>query len=597
MCGIAGIFAFGADAPPVDAAELATIRDRMTPRGPDGAGLHLDDARRIGLAHRRLAIVDVSEGGHQPMSSPDGRYAIVYNGELYNAPELRRELERDGRRFRSSSDTEVLLAMFERDGVGMLARLRGMFAFAVWDSATRTLTVARDRFGIKPLYLQDDGRTLRFASQVKALLAGAGPRPEREPAGLVGFWLWGHVPEPWTLHRGIVALEAGSWMSVDGDGRRRSGRYARLDDLFAPDPSDEPLPDLRTVIDRSVEAHLIADVPVGVFLSAGIDSTTLAAVASRVGSRLRTVTVGFEAYRGTAVDEVPLATEMARRLGTDHRTVWIAERDLDDALPGLVDAMDQPTIDGLNTWLVARAAAQAGLKVALSGLGGDELFAGYPSFRQVPGLVRALRPMAAVPAFGRAIRRATVPWIGRLTSPKYAGLLELGGTFGGAFMLRRAMHLPWELSAECGLDPDLVAAGLQRLGVFDRLEDGHRGAASPRAKVSLLEAEVYMRDRLLRDADWAGMAHSIEIRVPLVDTEVWRHVGRCLHRGSAPSKRDLATVAEAAMVREVVERPKSGFGVPIRQWLQGGARAASSDGAARYGLRDWQRLIACEFAV
>lgn len=283
MCGIAGIFAYGDKAPPIDPAELRRVRDRMAARGPDGAGEWLSPDGRVGLAHRRLAIIDLSEAGAQPMVDPATGNVIVFNGEIYNYRALRRELEARGAVFRSQSDTEVLLALYRCFGPGMLPKLRGVYAFALWDAKEQGLFLARDPFGIKPLYYADDGRTLRFASQVKALLAGGGVDTTPDPAGHVGFFLWGHVPEPFTLYRGIQALPAGTALWVARDGQRRLHLFFDLPRELANTSADGTPPKswaearerLREALLDSVRHHLVAHVPVGVFLSAGKDSATV----------------------------------------------------------------------------------------------------------------------------------------------------------------------------------------------------------------------------------------------------------------------------------------------------------------------------------
>lgn len=625
MCGLAGLFAYASDAPPVDADELLRMRERMYPRGPDGAGLWLAPDQRLGLAHRRLAIIDLSPDGAQPMATPDGRYHIVFNGEIYNYRALRDRLQREGVVFRSHSDTEVLLQLYARDGAALCRQLRGMYAFAIWDALDRSLFLARDPFGIKPLYLYDDGRTLRFASQVKALLAGGVIPRATEPAGLVGYWVWGHVPEPWTLYQGVLSHEPGTWLKVDRDGRREHGTFETVEGLLSGHPvahrsvfersegvgSGDSGSDLRAVLLDSVRHHLVADVPVGVFLSSGIDSATLAALAAECGSQLRTVTLGFEEYRGTPNDETPLAEQVARQYGARHQTVWIHRCDFEDVLDDFLDDMDQPSTDGLNTWLVARAAAQLGLKVAISGLGGDEFFGGYPAFRQVPMIRRLTRPFGAWPAFGRWVRRASAPLLRRVTSEKYAGLLEYGPTWEGAYLLRRATRMPWELvqsvvsgtSEESSremppanrvfsrLDPDLLALGFERLRAAQCSDRELAALGSSRAIVSWLEASRYMRGQLLRDSDWAGMAHSLEIRVPLVDTSLVRHIGQQRRAGRQYNKVDLANSAHPLLPKEICNRPKTGFTVPIRDWM---LRADDAEPQAR-GLRAWQQAIVRAF--
>ncbi|HPQ25048.1 MAG TPA: asparagine synthase (glutamine-hydrolyzing), partial [Gammaproteobacteria bacterium] len=324
MCGIAGIFAYHGDAAPVNANELLRIRERMHSRGPDGTGLWIADDQRVGLAHRRLAIIDLSDAGAQPMQDPETGNCIVFNGEIYNYQALRAELIAAGHRFRSHSDTEVLLRLYAAHGAQMLPRLRGMFAFAIWDQSKQGMLIARDPFGIKPLYLADDGNTLRLASQVKALLAGGAVDTAPEPAGHVGFFVWGSVPEPYTLYRGIRALPAGHSLWVERGGRKQQQAFLELNRVFtATDPSEarigpaEARQCLHDALLDSVRHHLIADVPVGVFLSAGLDSTTVAALARESGvQELRTLTLGFNEFAGTENDEVPLAETVARQLGT-----------------------------------------------------------------------------------------------------------------------------------------------------------------------------------------------------------------------------------------------------------------------------------------
>ncbi len=568
MCGLSAIFAYGTSALPVDAAELARITESMAHRGPDGDGTWMSPDGRIGLGHRRLAILDPSPAGAQPMAY-EGRLVITYNGEIYNFRELRAELEGQGRRFRTNSDTEVLLQLYDRDGEGFAERLRGMYAIALWDEPKQGLLLARDPFGIKPLYVADDGSTIRAASQVKALRAGGRIGAKPDAAGHVGFFLFGYVPEPHTLFADIRAVPAGTTEWIGCDGRRHT---RRIDPLSEP---AHPAADLRTALRASVQSHLVSDVPVGVFLSAGLDSTTIAALAAEShADTLQTLTLAFKEFAGSARDEAPLAEKVAAHYGTRQTTRTIeggafkAERDR------LLQRMDQPTIDGVNTYFVAREASNAGLKVALSGLGGDELFGGYDTFRDVPTLVGGLGWIPGIGALGRAFRFVAGPLMTVMMPPKYAGLFEYASDYGSAYLLRRGLFMPWELTQV--LDPEFSAQGFAALEPLLRLNATADVASDPRAKVQALETAWYMRNQLLRDADWAGMAHGVEIRTPLVDATLFRLVGR-----GGFTKRQMAETPAKPLPHEVLNRPKSGFFVPVQEWL----------GAKERGLRGWAREV------
>lgn len=608
MCGIAATMTYGDG--PADRAALGRTCDRMAARGPDGAGIWTSPCETAALGHRRLAIIDLSEGGAQPMTLDDGDLAVAFNGEIYNHAELRRGLEARGHAFRSASDTEVLLRLYAEHGEAFVDRLRGMFAFAIWDGRRGGLLLGRDPYGIKPLYLSDDGRAVRAASQVRALLAGGGVDTTPDPAGLAGFFLWGHVPEPYTLFQGVRAFPPGhtQWIGREGPQAPRPfdtvpAALCRAEDTarsLGPLGAPEADARVREALLDSVRAHLVADVDVGVFLSAGRDSTTLAALAAEVlaadgaAGRLRTVTLGFEEYAGTADDEVPLAELAARHLGADHRTVRVGRKEFEGVVGGFFEAMDQPSLDGLNTYLVSRAAAQSGLKVVLSGLGGDELFGGYPSFAEVPRLAAAVGAVPASAALGRALRAAVAPLAGRglfgRLSPKAAGLVEYGGTLGGAYLLRRALFMPYELPALLG--PDVARAGLRELALGETLAATTAGIASDRLRVTALESAHYMRSQLLRDSDWASMAHSLELRVPLVD---WALLGRVAPLVAArPGLVDKATMARAArpaLPPAITHRAKTGFTTPVREWLLASESAAADD----RGLRGWARHVLARY--
>jgi asparagine synthase (glutamine-hydrolysing) len=583
MCGIAGAFAYGADAPALREAELRAMRDAMALRGPDGTGEYFSGDGRLAFGHRRLAIVDLRSVADQPMRLAGSDLRIVFNGEIYNYRALRDELTAQGAVFETASDTEVLLHLYAREGAAMLGRLRGMFAFAIHDAAEGRMFLARDPFGIKPLYVTDDGGTLRFASQVKALLASDRVDRRPNPAGHAGFFLWGHVPDPHTLYRGISALPAGHSAVVDARGLHAPVPFFDL--CAALSARSAPAMDLRSAVVDTVRHHMVADVPVGVFLSAGIDSTVLAGIAAETdASQLDTVTLGFDAFRGSPNDETALAEAFAAARGTRQHTAWIDRAHFSAAREALFAAMDQPTVDGINTYFVAEAAKAAGLKVALSGLGGDEIFAGYPSFAQIPKLVRQAAPFGFM---GPAVRRATQDWIGRVASPKYAGLLEYGGTFEGAYLLRRALYMPWEIAKL--LPRGMAEEGLAELGYPDTLDRGLGAVPSDRLKVSALEIANYMRDRLLRDSDWAGMAHSVEIRVPFVDPVF---LANALPHLAHAGKRDLAAAPKPPLPASLSDRPKTGFVVPVREWLVG---AGDRHGHLR-GLRGWANHVYGTFA-
>jgi asparagine synthase (glutamine-hydrolysing) len=602
MCGLNGIFAYHSAAGMPTETELLTTRDAMRSRGPDGAGIWWSADRRCGLAHRRLTILDLSDRASQPMTSEDGGLVVVFNGEIYNYPELRAELESGGVRFRTTSDTEALLHLYARHGVEMVHRLRGMFAFAIWDKQRRGLFLARDCYGIKPLYTANDGWTFRFASQVKALLAGGRVSRDPEPAGHVGFYLFGNVPEPFTIYRDIRALPAGHTQWVDAAGPREPKSFANLATLLAAEgqgraPLAEITDRVRRAVFDSVRAHLLADVEVGVFLSAGIDSGALLGLMREAGQgEIRAITLAFEEFNSTDEDEAPLAALVAERYGARHIVRRVGQCEFLDDLPAILEAMDQPSIDGINTWFVSKAAHEAGLKVAISGLGGDELLAGYPSFVDVPQWRRRFGPLAALPGLGRLARvlLRAIPSRVATVRPKALGLLEYADSWAGAYLLRRGLFLPHELSEV--MERDFAREGMRRLKPLGRLAASLvPDPGSDTARVCALESSHYMRNQLLRDADWAGMAHGLEIRVPLVDVTLLKSLAPAIRKlEPGVGKAALAKAPSTALPEAVVARAKTGFGVPTGAWMAAASQLEPSEGAREpKGLvsRRWSRVV------
>jgi asparagine synthase (glutamine-hydrolysing) len=598
-----GIFAYHPAAAPPEESELLDTRDAMRARGPDGSGAWWNENRRCAFGHRRLSILDLSDRASQPMLSEDGRLAVVFNGEIYNYPMLYAELEAQGTIFRTSSDTEVLLHLYARSGPEMVHRLRGMFAFAIWDSRRKGLFLARDPYGIKPLYTANDGWTFRFASQVKALLAGGNVSRDPEPAGVIGFQLFGSVPEPFTLYREIRALAAGHTQWIDGAGPREPKLFTNLAAVLAegrktPSPADLPS-QVRQAVFASVKRHLLADVKVGVFLSAGVDSGALLGLLRDAGQQeVPAITLAFEEYRGTDEDESPLAALVAERYGARHIIRRVNESEFRDDLPAILAAMDQPSIDGVNSWFVAKAAREAGLKVALSGLGADELLAGYPSFVDLPRWRKRVRLLAAMPGFGRishALLRILAPDLVR-RKPKALGMFEYGSSWAGLYLLRRALFLPSELHHF--MDPELVRIGLQRLKPMRILASHLKpDPGSDVGRVCALESQHYLRNQLLRDADWAGMAHSIEIRTPFVDAHLLKSLAASIG-GLVPGagKAALAHAPSLPLPDAILKRAKTGFGVPTAAWMNKASTQltqARSPASASKGLtsRRWAQFV------
>ncbi len=576
MCGIAGFCAArtGMDAPHVDAMRLMAARMRL--RGPDAEGIWTGPG--IALTHRRLAILDLDRRSNQPMLSGDGRYAIVFNGEIYNFRALRSELEAAGHAFRTTSDTEVLLQLFAQSGANMLPKLRGMFAFAIWDSVAHELFLARDPYGIKPLYYAQAADGLFFASQVKALLASGCISPALEPAGLTGFYLWGSVPEPWTLYKGVLALPAGHWMRVRNGVAEAPVCWNDIRENWRAPAERSSLPGVeervRESVRDSVRAHLVSDVPVSVFLSGGIDSGVIAGLAAELGAKVEGITVAFGEFRSLQEDEAPVAALVAKHYELPHHVRYVAREEFENDLPLILDAMDQPSIDGVNTWFASKAAAERGYKVVLSGVGGDELFYGYSLVRSVPREAFLGKSIAAIPGARALLARPLTYLAKQHAHPKLKGMLRFANSIEGAYFMRRGLFLPEELPAL--MDAEQAEEGLARLaGSPPGMSKS--GAVNSQGAVCLLDSSLYLRNQLLRDSDWASMAHSLELRTPLTDAALLGELKHChpAFVGGA-GKSMLAHAPAKPLPAVVIQRPKSGFGVPMTQWLA----------AATHG-RDW----------
>jgi asparagine synthase (glutamine-hydrolysing) len=579
MCGIAALLG---DLP-ADQIEtsLRGMLDAQAHRGPDDSGSVLisTGGAMLGLGNRRLAIQDISPLGHQPMRNENTGDALVYNGEIYNAPEIRKILQGAGHRFRGHSDTEVLLRAYEEWGIVCLDRLRGMFAFALWDARRLRLVIARDHFGIKPLYYAKGQGWLACASEVQALTHCGLIAGEVDRRALAGFLAYGGVQEPLTIVANVFALPRGSWKEFDGTGQvtgqGRYWRFPRPRRSAEAQPSSQIVEEGRALLQNAVKSHLLSDVRTGVFLSGGLDSTAILGLARNreEANSLEAFTVSFPDR--PADDESEVAQATAARFAAPFNECQVSDS---TALRWMADALariDQPSMDGFNTYVVARAAREHGIVVALSGLGGDEMFGGYNLFRRVP---RTYNFMSWLNPLPERLRKTAAMLATAFASQIARGKAEEivaadPGVIGIYFHYRRLLS-----------NSNLAAMGMNA-GALDLEEDFQLSECTYEdcyvpgdhvASVGRLDSSFYLQNLLLRDSDVFGMANSLEIRVPFLDRDLAQWTlgipGNVLLPPRAPQKYLLRKICASVYAHAQLRQPKRGFALPFAAWLQGPLR-------------------------
>ncbi len=562
----------------------------ITHRGPDEDGLLLAPSAALGM--RRLSIIDLP-GGRQPVFNETNNVAVVYNGEIYNFPQLRKTLEAKGHTFRTHSDTEVVVHAYEEWGENCLREFRGMFAFAIWDARScgtmgeaarrAKIFLARDRMGIKPLYYAFTKGALLFSSEVRSLLASGQVEPRLSPDSIEAFLTFGSVAEPSTMIQGVFSVPPGHCLSFSTDSPPEkpapkpywvySDAVLQQDSGPSPKNLQEAAKLLRPLLEETVRDHMISDVPLGIFLSSGLDSTSLVALGSRFQSDLHTFTVVFPEQR---YSEAKISRETAKRFKTNHEEVLLAPATLEGQLKDAVDSLDQPTMDGLNTYFVSRAARQSGLKVALSGLGSDEIFGGYSTFISTPRAAfvaglgkwiprpfrRVTASLAVQIAAGDAVRKAAAAWRSPKDFPHAYYFTRLLFTPSRT----RRLMAPYFESDEYSKDRDYPWR--------ERMRETARQAAQLDSftSVSCFELQSYMVNTLLRDTDTASMANSLEVRVPFLDHRLVEFVGRLSKNSKFTPEVPKSLLVEALsdmLPDEVVGQSKRTFTLPWEVWLRG----------------------------
>ncbi|WP_121357011.1 asparagine synthase (glutamine-hydrolyzing) [Flavisolibacter nicotianae] len=553
MCRIAGIASLSLPAEELRPT-VAAMCQALRHGGPDDEGLYACEQYNLVLGHRRLALIDLQPTGHQPMHYGDGRYTIAYNGEIYNYKDLRAELKALGHSFRSTSDTEVILAAFAAWGTAAFARFNGMFAFALLDSEAGELYLVRDLLGIKPLYYWRHKATLVFASEVRAFYCLDNP-PAEHPHWPVYLMAYGHLPEPVTTLDGVRPLQKGTFLRYSlhtGEGRTEAFDTLSMfeKELDRGQAVRQVAAHLRTAVNR----HLVSDAPIGVFLSGGVDSSVIAlAAGEHLGERVETLSMDF---REKAFSERAYQQKMVDRLSGRHHRYQLEKEEFHFFLPDIIAAMDLPSSDGINTWFIARYAAQCGLKAVLSGLGGDELFGGYPSFHRMRTATRLQK--AAVPLL-RSFRYAKEKKLRRLAFLSLPGL-------AGLYLFLRGHFSPLTIARYLDLDEQEVWDLLESEPVLPG--NNHM---TPENRASWMEMNLYMQNQLLRDTDVMSMTHGVEIRVPMLDKDLVKTTLRlpsAVKYAGPAAKGLLVDAFRRELPREVWDRRKMGFSFPFADWMK-----------------------------
>ncbi|OGW75529.1 MAG: asparagine synthase (glutamine-hydrolyzing) [Omnitrophica bacterium RBG_13_46_9] len=560
MCGISGTIGF-------ESSDLVgRMNQKMGHRGPDSTGIWRDDL--VCLGHTRLSIIDISEAGRQPMSNEDGTLWITFNGEIYNFEVLRKDLEIRGHRFKSRTDTEVILHLYEERKEKCLDILRGMFAFAIWDKKENKLFAARDRFGIKPFFYFFKGDRFVFSSELRAMLVSGVPKREINTRALKNYFTYGSVEAPETLIKEVFQLLPAHYLIFQGN-TLKIERYWKLNLSKARGPAEtesEQISDIRGILDEAVRMRLVGDVPVGAFLSGGVDSSVITALMQKHSQRpVKTFSVIFEEKE---YDERRFSRKIAKALKTDHTEILLKEKDILGEIPSIFDSMDQPSIDGFNTFIISKAVKKTYLKVALSGLGGDEIFAGYTSFRILPIAAFALKPMRIFPQRLRDKLFKLLRPLARLRCGLKLLFAVLKCTrLEDLYFLKRMVFLPDEVNQ---LLPEVRDKKTE-----DRTDADDVKHIDIVNQLSLLELKSYLQNMLLQDTDRMSMANSLEVRVPYLDhflvEKMFKIPGKAKLGKDFP-KRLLVKATKDLLPEEIQKRLKMGFVFPFERWLKGELR-------------------------
>lgn len=552
MCRVAGVINASLQIEELQALIKGMCRVQQH-GGPDDEGMYTNESNHLVVGHRRLSIIDISTDGHQPMSYANGRFVISYNGELYNYIELRNELKQAGYSFTTQSDTEVILAAYMAWGTAAFERFSGMFAFAIWDNKTNNILLARDAAGIKPIYYAHTVQGFAFASEVRALKTiGYLQTPNNNwPVYLMAY---GHLPEPVTTLKYVQPLQKGTWLQYNAvTGAVVNKHFTRYKYLEKIDRKEEALQLIKETLDTAVKQHLISDAPIGVFLSGGLDSSVIAMLANRHQAMLNTISIYFE---NSNYSEKKYQDVLQQQLSCSHQQFLLSENEFHSFLPSIISDMDLPCCDGINTWFISKYARECGLKAVLSGIGGDELYGGYPSFNRI---ATALQVQQHLPdALLRAGRFAGIKKLRRFC------YLSIKGSVG-MYLFLRGQFIPHDIAQYLNCSETAVWRILEEQPLLPDIAN-----LTAKNQASWLEVNLYMQNQLLRDADVMSMANGLEIRVPFLDAAFLKlslQICSSIKYAGAFNKQLLIDSFKASLPKAVWNRPKMGFSFPFKDWL------------------------------
>lgn len=566
MCGISGIY--NCFDKKINSREIIKKIIRLQhKRGPDGNGIWESKSKKITFGHNRLSIIDLSNAANQPFISNDNKLAITFNGEIYNYLQIKKELIQKGIKFKSKSDTEVVLESYKFWGIKCLNKFRGMFSFAIWDDNKKKLILARDPFGIKPLYYTEMNGVFYFASQIKSLLSIENLKFDIFNAGVVSYYLWGNLQEPYTLYKNIKSLEKGTCLIIDENNKYEVINYANLKKLILETEEkifknkNEKISYLKNIIEETVKFHHISDVPRTLLLSSGIDSNVILSAMNNENKKdSSALTLDFK-FKGS-LNETTLAKESIKLNNINHIIGEISEK---DEFANLIDNyykdMDSPSNDGFNTYLVSFLAKKNNSKIIISGIGGDEFFGGYPSFNIIPKLNLLFNFFPQINFIENFFEKNFYNFFKKKKlKTKYLSILKYGRKINSAFLLNRSLFLPFEI--EEFVEKKQFIEGYQELDYLNNSNHELEEFNDPRLSIMYLEIQYYLCSKLLKDADWASMSHSLELRTPFIDWFFFKEIISIVKSDLKLNKSDMVECFKEKLPKNITKRKKTGFAIP-----------------------------------